>query len=389
MKKICIIAFDYCKKNLKLQPWYYVHEIAKGLNEKDEVVIITNGSKRQNVNDSINDIEIINIEKISPSSTKLIKEEILKINPIVIIWWASRKSFLYLPLLKKLNIPIILLYSGPIYYVKEILTVKRYLSFKEIYPFLLEALFPLYFLKLLINSKTIKKIIVLTKRNKERLLKAGCKEQKIVKIPAGIDKSIIYKKSDKPKSFIPEFSDNKILYMGAATRIRGVDFLLKAFSKVVLDNANIKLQILARGATEVELNKLRRLCTSLQIINKVELIGGWLDKSIVVKYIKECKFLVMPFLLVHSEIPLSIVEAFAFGKPVIGTDLDGIPELIENRGVVYKHSNKEDLLNAIIKLSTNYKLYQTLSKNCLKYYNSFPEWEDIKRIIKNLIEEIN
>jgi glycosyltransferase involved in cell wall biosynthesis len=47
----------------------------------------------------------------------------------------------------------------------------------------------------------------------------------------------------------------------------------------------------------------------------------------------------------YENAPLSLVEAFAYGKPVIGARIGGIPEMIDDgvNGLLFEPGNMEDL----------------------------------------------
>jgi len=53
--------------------------------------------------------------------------------------------------------------------------------------------------------------------------------------------------------------------------------------------------------------------------------------------------------------PMAILEAFALGKPVIGSKIGGIPELVEDyeRGLTFEANNPEDLISKIQYLVDN------------------------------------
>ncbi len=52
--------------------------------------------------------------------------------------------------------------------------------------------------------------------------------------------------------------------------------------------------------------------------------------------LSECQVVALSFLLVPSEMPLAVLDVMSLGKPIIGTYLDGIPEMIGDRGIVVK-----------------------------------------------------
>lgn len=386
MKHICFLIYDFRKENLKLQPWRYVYEISKGLKQNGmSVSILTNGRGNDLKYELIGSIEIIRIPKISPFSINSIKSHIDAINPDIIIWWASPRTFVYYPLFCKLRIPLVLLFIGPIYHVNELLSVRKYLGLRMMLPFLKNALIPKCLLNWLVNSNSVRKVVVLTERNRGRLIEAGSKIHKLKVIPIGKHVDGNGLRSFLVENGMSAASTFNILYMGAATRLRGVEFLLRAFSMVDFNSRSIRLQILARGAKKDDLNTLQTLCRSLNILDRVDIIGGFLRTNLLEKYIRECSVLVMPFLLVHSDMPISIIEAFAFGKPVIGPDLDGIPEIIESRGLIYKHNDINHLKFCIEKLISDRALYLRLCANSKNYFKKYPSWEDVICEFKNVL----
>jgi len=75
--------------------------------------------------------------------------------------------------------------------------------------------------------------------------------------------------------------------------------------------------------------------------------------------------------------PLTVLEAFALGKPVIGTKVRGIRDYVhhEENGLLVEE-NSESVAKAIIKLKDDDTLYRKLSVNALSYNNkqSVEQW---------------
>ena len=93
-----------------------------------------------------------------------------------------------------------------------------------------------------------------------------------------------------------------------------------------------------------------------------------------------------------EDFPNVVLEAMSLGKPVIGTEIAGIPEQIENgiSGLVVKPRNSEELENAILRLTFDSGLIHRFSieakrrfdllfegsisvKNYLRLYKSFQQ----------------
>lgn len=63
--------------------------------------------------------------------------------------------------------------------------------------------------------------------------------------------------------------------------------------------------------------------------------------------------------------PRSAIEAFALGKPVVGSNIGGIPELVRNTktGLIHEPGNAVDLRNQLVKLMQNPSEIQRMGRN--------------------------
>jgi glycosyltransferase involved in cell wall biosynthesis len=73
-------------------------------------------------------------------------------------------------------------------------------------------------------------------------------------------------------------------------------------------------------------------------------LAGHVSGEEVVKEMKLCRFLVMPTLC-NENMPRVVVEAFACGTPVVGSDLGAVAEMIEHgrTGLLFKPGDPLDL----------------------------------------------
>ena len=81
---------------------------------------------------------------------------------------------------------------------------------------------------------------------------------------------------------------------------------------------------------------------------------------------REIDIVISPFSKPHFSMP--IVEAFAMGKPVIATNIEGMDELIDNGvdGMLVENNDPLALANAINSLSKNLSKQKLLGFNGLK-----------------------
>lgn len=118
--------------------------------------------------------------------------------------------------------------------------------------------------------------------------------------------------------------ENEIVFgtVGRLHEQKAQDILLRAFKRVADQHPTVRLWIVGDGELR---GTLERLAQELGIGEKVNWLGGRTD---------------IPELLSAMDIfvlsskwegqPIALLEAMASAKPVIGTNVDGIPEIVEN-----------------------------------------------------------
>jgi glycosyltransferase involved in cell wall biosynthesis len=122
-------------------------------------------------------------------------------------------------------------------------------------------------------------------------------------------------------------------YLGRLHPIKGVERLIGAFQSLAQGAA--ELWIAGSGAPAYEA-LLKRQAGESQGIR-------WLGQAAPDALLAEIDALVVPS-LVHEAMARVVVEAFAFGRPVIGAKRGGIPELIDDTcGVLFDPGNEGEL----------------------------------------------
>jgi glycosyltransferase involved in cell wall biosynthesis len=143
--------------------------------------------------------------------------------------------------------------------------------------------------------------------------------------------------------------------------------LIAAFAEVCKVVPNIKLLMVGDGELKVE---------AIKLIKKL----GLNEKVILQPFRQD-----VPDLLAGSDIfvlpslweafPIALLEAMSMGKAVIGTNVDGTPEMIEHNknGLLIGLDNlQNDLVNAMTLLCTDENLRETLQRNAVKsIYNTY------------------
>jgi glycosyltransferase involved in cell wall biosynthesis len=83
------------------------------------------------------------------------------------------------------------------------------------------------------------------------------------------------------------------------------------------------------------------------------------------KLVREARFSVYPSEW-YENCPLSVMESQMYGTPVLGADIGGIPELLEDgkTGELFESGNASELKKKIENLWTDHRLTDLYSQNC-------------------------
>lgn len=188
-------------------------------------------------------------------------------------------------------------------------------------------------------------------------------------IPNGIDMKDVDKHYD-----VIRMNSPSLLYVGALSRIKGVDILLNALPIIIEVFPNLCLYIIGSGSEE---NYLKRLVLKLGIENHVTFIGH-LDSDNIFPYYMSCDLFVLPSR--YESFGIVLLEAMSCGKPVISADVGGIPSIILDgiNGVLFRSDDSNDLAETAISLLKNKKRLMKMGSLCKKTAKEF-SWDQISK----------
>ena len=92
----------------------------------------------------------------------------------------------------------------------------------------------------------------------------------------------------------------------------------------------------------------------------------------------------------YENYPISIVESFSIGIPVIGSRIGGIPYIIEDgkNGFLFEVNNKVLLKEKIDKIYKNYELREKIGNNARNYYLEKMEISNNIKILEKIYTKV-
>jgi len=184
---------------------------------------------------------------------------------------------------------------------------------------------------------------------KEKMIEFGIDKNKVTYIPNFVHYDY----------YTPNYSNsNYILYFGRLERHKGIKTLVMAMKHV----KNSMLYLIGSGNYR---NDLVEYVKKNNIKNVV--FFGFLGRKQLIRLVKYSLFTILPSEW-YENCPMTILESFALGKPVIGSNIGGIPELVENEstGILFESGNVDDLAEKINYLLDNKNLAVKMGKNARK-----------------------
>ena len=163
------------------------------------------------------------------------------------------------------------------------------------------------------------------------------------------------------------------LFMGRISPEKGIEVLINAFKGV-----KFKLKIAGTG-DEIYISELIESSKNNSNIEFLGFTDGEKKKNL----LKKASFLVVPSIW-YENFPISILEASANGKPVIASNIGGLPFIVKDKetGLLFKAGDANDLRNAI-NVMLNNDHFIALGKNAYEYYKeNFTEKQNYQQLIE-------
>jgi len=183
-------------------------------------------------------------------------------------------------------------------------------------------------------------------------------------------------------NFSLEKKKEYILYFGRLSYEKGLDLV----TKVMIHIPRVKLILAGVG----HLEKILKIHKSANNINNIELIG-FKKHNELNKLIQKCRFTILPSLW-YENAPMSILESFACGKPVVASRIGGIPELVKEgyNGLLFEPGNVEDCKEKILRLWNDRQLCRKMGENARDYveknFNPEDHYQKLMSIYRKAIE---
>jgi len=299
---------------------------------------------------------------ISPSMKKWLRKEIKKFDVIHLHNFRSYQNVVIHHYAKKYGFPYVVQAHGSVLRIIEKEKLKRIYDAFWGYKILKDA----------------SRLIAVSNIEVEQYKQSGVRENKIVVISNGIDiesfKNLPECKQFKKKYGIRE--KHIILFLGRVHRIKGIDFLIKSFSKLTKEINDAVLVI--AGQDDGYTREAKVLAKNLGLHDKVKFTGSIDGKDKLSAYV-DADVLVYPSIFeIFGLVP---VEAIMCGTPVIVTEDCGCGQLIKETkaGYLVHYGDVEELKDKMLEALGHSEDCKRMVESGKKYIVENLSWDNIAK----------
>jgi PEP-CTERM/exosortase A-associated glycosyltransferase len=225
-------------------------------------------------------------------------------------------------------------------------------------------------------------VVAISKHMVDEIASRGIERSRLHVMPNGVD----------PAQFAPRPYDEALAarlgltgrtiigFIGSFYKFEGLDCLVNAMPAVIARLPDARLVLVGTGDEDAS---TRRLVTRLGLQDYV-LLTGRVPHEQIQQFYSVMDVLVYPRhrdRVTELVTPLKPLEAMALGKPVIGSDVGGIRELLDDgkAGALFKAGDSADLASAIVALLTDSDRRAMLVDRAREYVRTRRTWESLVR----------
>lgn len=184
---------------------------------------------------------------------------------------------------------------------------------------------------------------------------------------------------------IPNYTNQGyFLYIGRLSPEKGVHYLLEAMKDLPRE---IKLKIAGTGPEEEKLKKYAKENN----LDNVEFLG-FKNREEIQELYQNCISTILPCNWFEI-FGMTNIESFINGKPVIASNIGGIPEIVEDNinGLLFEPGNVEQLKECILKYWNNPDLVVEHGKNgyqkAIKQYTEEKYYQELIKVYEEVLNE--
>ena len=194
---------------------------------------------------------------------------------------------------------------------------------------------------------------------------------------------IIYNPCTTEVSDTPHALKKQILYAGTINARKGYADMIRAFAKIAGKYPDWQIVFAGNGETE----EAKAMVTCLGIANQTVFLG-WVNGAEKDKAFKEASIFCLPS---YAEgFPMAVLDAWAYGLPVITTPVGGIPDIADDKKnlLLFEPGNVEALAELMARMINDTVLRKKIANESVRLARTTFNLDTINRQVEHLYKKL-
>tara|TARA_B100000927_G_C16473306_1_gene472410 strand:- start:2820 stop:3965 length:1146 start_codon:yes stop_codon:yes gene_type:complete len=182
-------------------------------------------------------------------------------------------------------------------------------------------------------------------------------------------------------------SKKVLLFFGMIKKVKGLDLLLNAFSRIIKRHSDIVL-LIAGKSWKNDFSYYKKIIDKYNLSQHIILHNNFIPHNDVKYYYSAADLVVLPYKKIYQSGVLMMT--LSYQKPALVSDLDPLNEIIKDgiNGFVFKSEDHDSLFNKLDNIfSEKYDMKQINLNANLKIKNEF-DWTNIGRLTKKAYQSL-
>jgi glycosyltransferase involved in cell wall biosynthesis len=334
--------------------------------------------------------------KKNPGLTRTIDQE----SPDLLLWHLSLSSFIHQDLRHRFAPMTVGVLTSPVHHPLEILKLGPHkLSWDPdvVAIHLSGSLVPGWMIRRVFSPGGLRGVISLSETTRLYLAHKGVPTDRLWVVPPGVDQTWLNSASSaddrldcRSRLGFGE-KDFVVTYFGSPSPIRGLHTLLRAAEQIAPSQPQLRLLILSRrrgDERERQAAFMDSLIDGNGLRERVQVVDGFLEPSELVHHIAAGDAVCLPFELVPSDVPLSVLEAMALGQGVVTTSVACLPELVgTDRGFLVPSASVNALGQQLEAIVRSPNLARSCGERARAYVEAERTWVGMGNILQQVLAQ--
>lgn len=376
--KILFYTIDMVEGVERLMPWRTISEAAMGVAKAEGyTVAICSAQAGTHQVRTYMDSTIYEIDYGTDALRNFVEEGKWEVVFYPISWRMGLKNLKDLASIPAKKIAYV---PGGLYSLSGCIALWKIGGLKRAFPYLLEELTPHSLLTRKLKAAGFKGFIGQSPLTTQDAIDSGWSVQEALTALPGLDAFASLEDNYEVFEKLGLRGQKYLLFSGAPAQIRGSQYALQAFDRIADQLPDVKLVMLMRKDVSSDFSEFEQMAAKIRHKDQIIISYERMSPAGLKTFFSEAYAVLLPFLLVPSEIPLTYFEVMACGTPVISFDNEGTTDYLKPALKIAKRRSVGGLAEAMLSLCRNQHERDELARKSKELLKNHPTWEESAKV---------